>query len=173
MSGSEAISLISLVIAIQGAILFIYNKGIRKLIYDQRRAFDHASLNSKHIAFFHETLLVTLQEVTATNRLYGSLISRIATNIELEIASKIPKEIGHYDNSFQKSLHELCLFSSDASRRNSSIRALAEDYGDLDTLDLMNACRDEYLKSEDSSIQSGIDDLKIRLRESLVEKAVI
>ncbi len=163
MNFSEILGTLSLVIGLQAIIMFFYTKGVDKVIADQRKAFNKANTNAKHIAFFHETLLVNLQEISATNRLYGSLLQRIANEISLNIADKIPEAIGNYDFNLEKSLHELCLFSADTTRRNSAVRALAEEYGNFDTYELMVACINDFTESPDEILKVGLKDLKMRI----------
>lgn len=167
MSISEFIGLITIVIGIQGLLMFFYTKGVDRIVSEQKLAFEKAVRNTNHIKNFHETLIVNLQESSATQRMFGSLIQRIANKIDLKIKEDISNEIGRYDFYVEKSLHELCLFSADKNRRNSSIRALAEDYGDLETLDVMRLCKKEFLEEDDLDISEGIKDLKSRISRTL------
>lgn len=170
MSVSEIISLISLVIAIQVILMYFYQKGIDKILDKQNKDIDQILINKHLLKNNHEIFIGALSELSSMQRLYGSLIVRISKHTNLPNSGKISSEIGDYDYLLEKSIHEVNIFSAEEVRLQSASRALAEEYGDLYSLELMQKCNEEIYSNKNPDLQASIILLKKRISIKLSEK---
>ncbi len=170
MSVSDIIALISLVIAIQIILMYFYQKGIDSILEKQNKDIDQILINKHLLKNNHEIFIGALSEFSSMQRLYGSLIVRLSEHTDLSNSEKISSEIGRYDYLLEKSIHEVNIFSAEEVRCQSASRALAEEYGDLYSLELMQKCNEEIYRNQNPDLQASIMSLKKRVSMKLAEK---
>lgn len=175
MGVSDTIAFVAFVTAwvaiLQGVVVVYYKSELNKYRAERQDALKRSMQNETYLKIFHEVVLSTFSEITAVQRLYGALIYRIAEHGQLPIRDAVAKEIGEYDHSIEKSVYELNLFSADSIKRQSSIRSLSEEYGDIASLELLNLCNSRFYNDEDSDIKEGIKHLRRRLEKKLSQGA--
>jgi hypothetical protein len=167
MTISEILGLISTIVAIQALFAHNYNKRVDEVIEKQKTEMEQISKNRNLASLNHEVFIGALSELSSVQRLYGSLIVRITEHLSLPNKDSISIEIGKYDYFLEKSIHEVNIFSSDKMQKQSSSRALAEEYGNLESLKLLKKCNNEIYNGEDPDLSSSIKKLELKINDKL------
>jgi len=167
MSTGDIISLIALIVGMQALLLVFYLKAIDKVLDKRKKGIKQILRNRRHLENMHEVVLGSLSELASSLRLYGALIVRLYDESNSEKTTVISNEIGKYDFLLEKSMHEVNIFSFEKARRESSIKALSEEYGDLATLRLMENAYKAREKEGDMDLKIGIKVLRKRLQNRL------
>ncbi len=169
MSKSDVISLIALMVGLQGLLMVFYLKAIEKVKERHKKGLSQILRNKHLLKNNHDIFINTLIELSSIQRLYGALLVRLAKHSKLSGLEEISSEIGRYDYLLEKSMHEVNIFSSEIIRRQSSSRALAEEYGDLYSLELLQKCSDKIYEGKDKDLLSSIALLKSKISAKLLE----
>lgn len=154
MTIADVIALVALFIGLQAIYVWFYQRSIDSVVKTHTKEIEAMNrgrilLDKNHAAFTN-----CLAEHASMSRLYSALLVRAHSELSPSIAAKVSKEIARYDFDLQRSLHELDLFSPDSTRRESAMRKLAEEFGDLGSLDLLRQCASELYANESSWRQS-------------------
>lgn len=167
MSAGDIIALIALMVGMQALLLVFYLKAIDGVLEKRKKGIKQILKNRNQLENMHEVVLGSLSELASSLRLYGALITRLYSESKSEQAGAVSSEIGIYDFLLEKSMHEVNIFSFDHTRKESSIKALSEEYGDLTTLRLMENAYKALDKDKDKDLKIGIDALRKRLQNNL------
>ncbi len=167
MNTGDMIALIALIIGMQALLLVFYLKAIDGVLEKRKKGIKQILRNRNQLENMHEVVLGSLSELASSLRLYGSLVTRLYNESNSAQAEAVSNEIGRFDFLLEKSIHEVNIFSFDKTRKESSIKALSEEYGDLTTLRLMENAHRALDKAGDMDLKIGIKILRKRLQNSL------
>jgi hypothetical protein len=167
MGIADVIALVALFIALQGGFLWFYQRTIDSVVKTHTKEIETMIRGKILLEKNHAAFTNCLAEHASMSRLYSTLLVRAHSVLSPAIAPTVSKEIARYDFDLQRSLHELDLFSSDSTRRESAMRKLAEEFGDLGSLDLLRQCASELYMNESSSWKLSIAQLERRISSML------
>ncbi len=167
MNASDVIAFIALMVGLQALLMVFYLKAIEKVRERHKKGLTQILRNKNQLTNIHEVLIGALSELSAIQRLYAALIIRLTIHTKLDNSGKISSEIGRYDFLLEKGMHEVNIFSSESIRRQSAIRALAEEYGDIYSLEIMQKCNEQFYNKKDPDLKSGIQILKSRINKRI------
>jgi len=167
MSASEVIGLIGLLVAIQALLMVFYLKAIEKIQQRQRESVEQIIRNKSNIDNIHGAVIGALSELSAGQRIHSSLLVRMGYHCKLTSIEAISTELGDYDHSLEKNMQEVNLFSNDHAKQQAALQSLAQDYGDLKSLNLMESALKTAPEDVAADIAIDISDLRRRLETKL------
>ena len=148
MTISDIVALIALFVGLQALFIWFYQRATDNLVRSHSAEITSIRRGKLLLDKNHAAISNCLAEQASLSRLYATLLMRAHSSLSPSIAPKISEQISKYDLDLQRSLHELDLFCPDSVRRESAMRKLAEEFGDLGSLDLLRQCASE-LYTED------------------------
>ncbi len=163
MTVADTIALISLLLGFQAILMWFYQRSIESVVNSHDSEVKTIIRNRLLLQRTHSALIECLGEHASMSRLYATLLIRAHSQLSPTILPTIATEIAKYDFDLQRSLHELDLFSADGPRRESAMRKLAEEYGDLGSLDLMRQVVMELFADEQGPWRHCISQLEARI----------
>jgi pyruvate-formate lyase len=145
---------------------FIYY--VDKRFGKERETIRSLKIHTKRLEQIHDAMVGVLVECSASLRLYQTLFARLLRQgTSNETLLKIEVEMASYEWKLQQALQEFLLYSVNIIQKDSAIRELSQEYGRLESLNIM---KDLLAESPDNqSLSKGIVELEERIR-NLVEK---
>lgn len=164
MSAGDIIGLVSLLVAVQGLILAVFLWVMDKKYSEHLEEVEMLRLNKFLVDKQRACLVAALSYVEAIESYQMGLLDRIAaTHLTEAQRIRFRTEADLCNRRVLKTIAEASIFEERKDLRESAIRDLAEEYGDLGSLRLMEDVRRETKQGGDSALADGIDRLHKRL----------